>query len=171
YIIQLRGLTGKGFGPLSEPLMVATSEMGNVDTYGPSPPVFVPPISSNGYLVISIASAALGVFTFLAIIIFCIYKRLYKSKCQHYHNKGEGSTPWTDYPGCYGDANGGLTSSMYSDAGNHGASVHGKHVAHLCQQPSALLHAKPGYERTLPDGLYEDLDGYRLASFRGNTSQ
>lgn len=78
---------------------------------------------------------------------------------------GEGSGPWSEYPGCWGEAGVGVgvTGTMYTDVGSHGVPI-----TQLYHRPAAPPSSKNGYEGRHPEDVYEDPDGLRLVSFGGH---
>ncbi|CAL4075018.1 unnamed protein product, partial [Meganyctiphanes norvegica] len=171
YVVQLRGLTAQGFGPLSEPLLLSTPTISIPPSHAPSPPMSLPPLTSNTYLIISICAAAITVFAILGLVIFCIYKKRHGYKCPQYYSKAEGGGPWSEYPGCWREAgmSVGISSTMYTDAGNNGGLPGSQQ---LYQQPASPNSTKPPhYDGQHIEGVYEDPDRLQLASFTGQTEQ
>lgn len=165
YRVTLRGVTAQGPGPLSTPLnftLPRTSSPATPDMKESSP------FDNNTYLIVGISIAALLLFILLAGVVYCIYRRRQNNKCPQYYSKGEGSGPWSEYPGCWGEAGVGVgvTSTMYTDVGSHGMPI-----TQLYHRPPAPASSKGGYEGRPPEDVYEDPDGLRLVSFGGHVDQ
>lgn len=74
---------------------------------------------------------------------------------------GEVNGPWSEYPECWGDTEGRVTATMYTDLAGHGPPV-----TQLYHQPSAKKGMNgDGWRRA--DEVYEDPDPLRLVSFHG----
>lgn len=79
---------------------------------------------------------------------------------------GNSGGPWQEYPGCWGETGVGVgvgvTGTMYTDVGSHGASMY--------QRPPAPTTTGKGggYEVRPPEDLYEDPEGLRLVALRSH---
>ncbi|XP_042213023.1 protein sax-3-like isoform X2 [Homarus americanus] len=168
YRVTLRGVTARGPGPISTPLNL---------TIPPGATSYPPdikessPFDNNTYLIVGISVAAAVLFAALAATVYCIYRRRQNNKCPQYYSKafvppsGEGSGPWSEYPGCWGETGVGVgvTGTMYTDVGSHGVPI-----TQLYHRPTAPASSKSGYEGRQPEDVYEDPDGLRLVSFGGH---
>lgn len=81
---------------------------------------------------------------------------------------GEGSGPWAEYPGCWGEpgVDRGVTGTMYTDVGSRGVPI-----TQLYHHPPAPESSKGGYESRPPEDVYEDPDGLKLVSFGGHVDR
>ncbi|XP_042881364.1 protein sax-3-like isoform X1 [Penaeus japonicus] len=166
YRVTLRGVTARGPGPVSSPL-VLTVPPGS--TSHPPDIQESSPFDNNTYLIVGISVAAGVLFVVLAGVVYCIYRRRHNNKCPQYYSKaGEGSGPWAEYPGCWGEpgVDRGVTGTMYTDVGSRGVPI-----TQLYHHPPAPESSKGGYESRPPEDVYEDPDGLKLVSFGGHVDR
>ncbi|CAL4078125.1 unnamed protein product, partial [Meganyctiphanes norvegica] len=161
YIIQLHGNLPSGVKQLSTPLLVTTSYR-DTHAFDPMyPSVTENTTTMNSYLIICILVAAVCIFLLVGITIFCIYRKHMKTKCQHYHTQDGTKDLYSEYAECWESSsrNGGLTSTMYTDIGDHGAPV-----SKMTQQqqrlhrPPTMIPGNVDCQKKMPEEVYEDLD-------------
>ncbi|CAL4144045.1 unnamed protein product, partial [Meganyctiphanes norvegica] len=160
YSVQIRTVTSKGPGKLSEPIQFSIPDVGEASRVTPFPPVTVPPMTNNTYLILYVCTAAVFIFLLMGVIVFYIYRKHMGEKCPHYYSKSNDGL-WSEYPGCWTDAShtSAITSTLYTDL-----STNGKPITQLCQRPPAKIPTKSEYERRICDRVYEDPDVLNLTS-------
>ncbi|XP_076032123.1 roundabout homolog 2-like [Oratosquilla oratoria] len=174
YHVAVRGVTARGPGPLSLPITLQVGSGTPVEGGSPrpgAPPVPATTLTHNTYFIIGIVVGAVVLFAALTVAVICVYRRRRNNKCPQYYGKGEGSGPWSEYPGCWGDAGVGMTGTLYTDVGSHGAPL--TQLYHQGSQAAPSKAAGSTCDGKGPEDVYEDPDaaGLRLVSFTGHTDQ
>ncbi|CAL4161973.1 unnamed protein product, partial [Meganyctiphanes norvegica] len=160
YSVQIRTVASKGPGKLSKSLQFSIPDVGETSRITPVPPVTVPPMNNNTYLILYVFTAAVFIFLLMGVIVFYIYRKHLGEKFPRYYSKTDSDGLWSEYPGCWTDAShtSAITSTLYTDL-----STHGKPITQLCQRP-AKIPTKTEYEKRMCDRVYEDPDVLNLTS-------